>query len=148
MAKPQKKNNFWLPEIHDLASAQSAAHQGVWVCVLIIVVSWIFSVVFATANMTPNYQPLILASIAYGFIGMMIYRMSRLAAIAGLVLYLIDRIAVIAQTGGGTGNVSMMVLFIFAFANSIRGTFAYHRMKHDRQMELSQSEVELVEYPD
>jgi hypothetical protein len=138
MSNKSKKGNAWLIEINDLQSARSAAHQGVGICAAIIIVSWIFVVILATTGAPVNYQLLIVMSIVYALIGMMIYRMSRLAAIGGLVLYLVERAVMIAQTGAGGGNIALIAIFTLAFVNSIRGTFAYHRMRDDRQAEISQ----------
>jgi hypothetical protein len=140
MSNKSKKANPWLVEINDLQSARSAAHQGVGVCAAIIIVSWIFIVILAATGAPVNYQPLIVMSIVYGLIGMMIYRMSRLAAIGGLLLYLLERVVMMAQTGAGGGNIALIIIFAFAFVNSIRGTFAYHRMRSDRQTEINQAD--------
>jgi hypothetical protein len=147
MADQPKKPNPWFPEIYDLKSAQSAANQGTGVCIAIIIVSWIFSVIFTATGNAPNYQMLLGASILYGLIAWLISKMSRLASIAGLLIYLADRVAIIAQNGSKGGNYVIMAFFILAFINSIRGTFAYHRIRRDRQAEIDQTE-ELATYPD
>jgi hypothetical protein len=141
MADQSKKPNAWFPEIYDLQSAQSAANQGTGVCIAIIIVSWIFSVIFSATGNAPNYQLLIAASIVYGLIAWLISKMSRLAAMSGLILYLADRVAIIAQNGGNSGSYVIMAFFILAFVNSIRGTFAYHRIRVDRQAEINQADA-------
>lgn len=146
MDQQPKKKNFLFPEIYDVKSAQDAANQGVSVCILMIIASWVFVLIFTAAGAAaPNYQLLIIWSVLYGLIAMMIAKMSRLAAIAGLLFYLVDRLVFIAPNSGG--NSIIMLLFIFAFVNSIRGTFAYHRIRHDRQMQISQGE-DCVEHVD
>lgn len=52
-----------------------------------------------------------------------IWPMSRVAAVAGLVLYLFEQIDIIAPHGAR--NPVMTILFILMFTSAIRGTFAY-----------------------
>ncbi|MCU0565283.1 MAG: hypothetical protein MUF49_01640 [Oculatellaceae cyanobacterium Prado106] len=137
--QPKKQNWLW-PEINDLPSAQSAAMQGTSMCIVIVVFSWIIALIVTAMGVTPNFQLLIGASLLYGLIAFLIAKMSRLAAIAGLILYLVDRVAFISQNGSNGASAGIMVVFIIAFISSIRGTFAYHQIRRDRQTEIAQPE--------
>ena len=59
-------------------------------------------------------------------IGFGIYKISRIAAVLGLCLYLFEQISMILVSGRFSW---MMIIFTLAFCNSIRGTFAYHKFK-------------------
>ena len=62
------------------------------------------------------------ALIAFG-----IYKMSRLAAVLGLLLYLWGQLSQILATG--KTNFILVILFTLYFIHGIRGTFAYHKLK-------------------
>ncbi len=133
-----KKDSFLLPTITDLKSAQSLAQQGTTVCVLIIVLSSVVAAISTSIDGVSPSQWFVGMMLIYGLIAFMIYRMSRWAAIAGLVLYLGDRTALLVQQGISI-NVIVSILFVFAFINSIRGTFAYHRFRCQRSQALQQA---------
>lgn len=138
MPDKSKKNSFWLPTITDLKSAQDAARQGTAVCVLIIIFSLVIvAISTATVGGTPS-QGFIAMMIAYGLIAFLIYRMSRVAAILGLMIYLGERLVLLAKYGM-SGNFILTIFFIFAFINSIRGTFAYHRFRRQRTGAIQES---------
>ncbi len=66
----------------------------------------------------------------FGIIAWGIYRMSRVAAVAGLVGYSLEKIYMQATLGSKVGSgLFVAVIIILAFINAVRGTFAYHRMK-------------------
>jgi hypothetical protein len=151
MAKPAKKKFELLVEINDVKSAQSAARQGTWACVMIViftaVITFTFQSLQGTANL-PVFDPIITAIsiMIYSGLAVMIYRMSRVASIAALILYLLDRIAIFtyqAEQGRpiATTNWFVPLLFILAFSNSIRGTFAYHRFRKERQEAIQSEEL-------
>ncbi|MDX2239533.1 MAG: hypothetical protein NW224_02510 [Leptolyngbyaceae cyanobacterium bins.302] len=141
MANRSTKNeSFFLPTISDLKSAQSAARQGTAVCILIIVFSLVVAGISSSTTGTPPSQWLIAALLIYGVIAVMIYRMSRVAAIAGLVLYMGDRLVLFAQQGISV-SAAIAILFVFAFINAIRGTFAYHRLRQERSEALQEPDM-------
>jgi hypothetical protein len=136
--KSSQKDSFLLPTITDLQSAQRLARQGTAVCVLIIIFSSVVAAIATSIDGTFPSQWFIAAMLIYGLIGFLIYRMSRFAAIAGLVMYLSDRLVLLAQQGLSM-NVIFTIFFVFAFINSIRGTFAYHRFRRQRTEVLQPS---------
>ncbi len=141
MAEPGKKSSFLLPEITDLPSAQQVGRQGTAVCVLMIVFNVVIWQVSAAAAGTPMPPIAIAELVIYAVIAVMIFKMSRAAAIAGFSFYLLGRIVLIAQSGLSGIPAIAMLLFSFAFINSMRGTFAYHRIRQERRAEIEQSEV-------
>jgi hypothetical protein len=65
----------------------------------------------------------------FGVIAWGIYWMSRVAAIAGLGLYILEQVASVATTDSKHGFGAITIIIILAFVNSVRGTFAYHRLR-------------------
>jgi hypothetical protein len=133
-----KKANFWFPAITDLKSAQDAARQGTATCALIMTFSTVLVVVATATGSGGLSQLFIVMMLIYGLIAFLIYKMSRVAAIFGLLLYLGDRIVLIAQSGL-SGNFVLTIFFVLAFINSIRGTFAYHRFRRLRAEDIHNS---------
>jgi len=139
MANKSKKENFLLPTITDLKSAQAAARQGTAVCIVIMIFSSaMVAISTATGSGRPS-QEFIFMMLIYGLIAYLTYKMSRVAAVLGLVIYLGDRLVLIARSGANA-NFTLAIFFIFAFINSIRGTFAYHRLRHLRAEAIEESQ--------
>gem|GEM_PF-4323823 len=65
------------------------------------------------------------ALIAFG-----IYKMSRVAAVIGIALYLWGQLNQILATGNS--NYILVILFTLYFIHAIRGTFAYHKLKKEQ----------------
>ena len=62
------------------------------------------------------------ALVAFG-----IFRVSRFAATFGLVLFVVERIVMLAM-GQSAGGI-LGIFLLLAFSNSVRGAFAYHRLR-------------------
>ena len=54
--------------------------------------------------------------------------MSRFAAVAGLALFIFERIAMVSQ-GFSFSSIFIAVAIILGFVNAIRGTYAYQKFK-------------------
>jgi len=65
--------------------------------------------------------------ILFAAIGIGIYKLSRIAAVAGLVIYMTEKIFVLVQGGSLFSGGFYLLIFVYAFINGIRGTFAYQR---------------------
>jgi hypothetical protein len=66
------------------------------------------------------------AGIAFG-----IKRKSRFAAVAGLCLYVTERIYMLKR--GGAGGIVLGIVFTLLFINAVRGAYAYHRLNGEGQ---------------
>ena len=66
-------------------------------------------------------SPLVFGSLSFG-----IYRKWRIAAISGLVLFLIGPGYALVKVGGSPGAISLLAAL--AFLHGVRGTFAYHKL--------------------
>ena len=125
------KQWFW-PDIDDMDSAKKAAHTGAGAAFFITLVTGTL-----TFLETQGYFKLLgLGPEAYIdaglflIIGLGIYFMSRIAALAGLGLYGFEQVVMI-KSGGGRFSL-MTIYLVLAFVNSIRATFAYHQIKKDQ----------------
>ncbi len=54
---------------------------------------------------------------------------SRIAALLGLLLYIVERVFMIQSYGFGTGQVVSILIFGLAFLNGVRGAFAWHECR-------------------
>ena len=106
-----------------------AAHLGAWYALFIGSVSTIL----ATSNITGVTDNLMGFGVLDCFVGVFyllcaffIFRMSRLAALLALVVYMGIK-ALLLNAGVATGsNVVSWILFGLFLVNGVRGTYAYH----------------------
>jgi len=114
------------PKITDVESSKKAAKQGILVfvfCIVVTSVALIMSYFQNKAVLGMNSYALV-DLVLFVIIAFGMYKMSRLAAVCGLILYVIERIVTVNNMNG----VSFIVMFvlIMMLINCIRGTFAYH----------------------
>lgn len=113
---------FW-PEM----TTPAAAMQGVWASAFICAVTGL-----ATAFGLGDLNEYALIDVAlFAAIGIGIWKHSRTAAVAGLVLYVLERVVQMAE-GVPAGALVVAFVFVLCYANAVRGTFAWHRMKDGR----------------
>ncbi len=79
-----------------------------------------------------NFIDVILIA-AFGF-GMR--RHSRAAAVVMFVYFVFSKILIAAETGAMTGLVASLI-FLYFFGGAIRGSFAYHKIRHSSDPEYS-----------
>jgi hypothetical protein len=65
-------------------------------------------------------------SALFAVIAWALFRYSRVAAVAGLLLYIVERIDMIAS--GLIGGLLMTAIIALIFLGAVRGTFAYARL--------------------
>jgi hypothetical protein len=126
------KLRTWIwPHITDVDSAKRASKQGYWACAFIVGWTLLFVVLslFGKGLMGIRVPYIGLFSLLdvsiYIIIGWGIYKMNRIAAVAGLFVYLFARILIWAQFGfGGPWSATIISLM---FVNAVRGTFEYHK---------------------
>ncbi len=140
MSSPSNQNSFFFPTIEDLKSAQKTGRQGAIACVLIVVLTMVMAAVTRSmqgidpASTATGVTPIaaMIVLVVYGVLAVMIYRMSRIAALIALLLQAANFVLLLVQQGF-SGQLSISILFLLAFINSVRGTFAYHRLRQQRQ---------------
>jgi hypothetical protein len=130
-AKKRRQNGIW-PIITDAASAKYAAKQGMGAAFFCAGLTVLF-VLLARQGMSLvqgiNERALVDAAV-FAALGILILRMSRVAAVAALALYIVERIVMwIKISSVGVASIPMMIVIVLCFVSSIRGTFAYQRYK-------------------
>jgi hypothetical protein len=126
----------WLwPSITTGASARYAVKQGFWAAIVCTVgVAGVVAFNSVAAQPDPRIPfgiAALLDATAFATIAVGLSRHSRLAAICGLALYLIEQLYVWSQSR--PLSPVFMTMFILVFTNAIRGTFALRRIgaQHD-----------------
>jgi hypothetical protein len=149
MSNHSQQGSFFWPTIGDSKAAQVVGRQGSIICVLIVLMTTVMAIVAHSVQSEGAVSPLmvtpetaIIVSLVYGGLAVMIYKMSRVAAVLGLLMYLFNCGLSIAQHGISAGLI-VQILVVFTFINSVRGTFAYHCFRQERQ-KLVQEEVDTV----
>lgn len=135
------KDWIW-PEISHAGIAKEAARQGFWIATFIAVFNAILSIfghfgiqILQIIGIEDFDLWGLLDSALFAIIAWRIWKMSRIAAIAGLALYGFGRIDVFLTYGTYFVLRATTIIFAIAFLNSIRGTFAYHKFIK-KQMDL------------
>ncbi len=119
--KPSRWRALW-PDVDDVVSAKDASRQGMWAAIIVGGVTAILAPLgFLGVDAWALCDAVLFFSIAWG-----IYKVSRTAAVAGLLLFLLERIVMFTQTRQ-TGGIVALVLLL-AFGNGARGAFAYRRL--------------------
>lgn len=124
----EKKNlNFLWADVSTPEHARSAAKGGM---IAAFIVAAVTSVLMLYAHFK---EPLLNVTdwsfvdvLAFAFIAFGIGKMSRIAAVAGLVFYLVGQAVIWAAPG--PKNVVLTLFLTMAFVNAVRGTISYHRL--------------------
>jgi hypothetical protein len=119
-----KKYNWIWPKIIDTESARKAAYQGVYASFFIA-----GSTLILLGLSYQGFNPMnldaysIIDVVVFTIIGWRIYAMSQTAAIIGLAFYILEQVYLVNEFGFSMN--AMRIIIIFAFINSIRGTYAF-----------------------
>jgi len=117
---------FW-PKVSDRKNAQFAINEAFYVAVALAAITAVFATVEVLRDTTNGLDAEALVSaVIFASVGFGIYRRSRIAAISGLALYLVDRGYAWAKVGPHFGVIP--VLITLALLHGVRGTFAYHKL--------------------
>lgn len=127
----QKSGLF--PAITSISDAQTVGRQGTWAACFVAGTTAIVALA-SIFGMLPKEFPIngwsLIDAALYAIIAWGIYQRSRIAALMGLIVYCLERIYMQITLGASFGaGIFVTLIIIFAFINSVRGTFAYHRMK-------------------
>jgi len=124
----------WIwPAISDEDSAAKAAGSGAWAAILVAVVTAAVACLqsqkkinlFPGAGAEAYFDAGLFFLVAAG-----LFRKSRVAALAGLGLYVFEQVMVTKRMGVGLSFAGFY--FIFVFIGSTRGAFAYHRFRREQ----------------
>jgi hypothetical protein len=112
---------FW-PRVDTAESAALATKQAFWAAVLCAVITAFFGLISVMGfDASALVDGVFFAVIAWG-----LSRKSRTAAVAGLLLYIFERLYMWSTVG--MRNPVVAVLFTLAFVSGVRGTFAWKRI--------------------
>ena len=123
------RERFW-PKITDARSARYVAHRAAWFAIVVAG----FTAIVAGLDlfgipMIPGIDAWAFLDVALlGAVAAGIWRMSRVAAVAGLVVEVAEHIFT-PNREVGMAYLILTVLVVLAFVNALRATFAYHRLQ-------------------
>jgi hypothetical protein len=109
----------WWPDVSDGAGALAACRYGMAVTLIVAVVTAYQD--WPTTRLWSLVEGSLFTGAAVG-----LYRGSRLAAVAALLLFAAERIAAFINTGATGGMVALLALV--ALGHAVRGAFAYQRL--------------------
>ena len=118
---------YW-PPVWNLETARGAAMQGFWAATFVAAVTAALSILSAFGVSLFGFDLSALAdAAAFAILAVGIYRMWRVAAVAGFCLYILE--TAFRWATGGPKNPVLAVIITLAFVNSVRGTFAYRKWR-------------------
>jgi hypothetical protein len=114
------------PSISDSHSAVKVSRLGFYASVWRAGAAFLFAVLklFEVGSASIDIGALV-DILLFIIIGWGIYGLSRIAAVAGLLLYVFERIVMWAEAGTATWVTVMFLTFMFI--SGVRGVFAYHK---------------------
>ena len=126
--------NAWA--IYDEQSARKIARQAMWAAFFVAIVTG------AASFLAGSGVPLVkgvgptawLDAVVFAALGTGIGKMSRIAAIGALLLYIVERIAMAPAVGLSP---VMMIAMVSCFAQGVRGTWAFHKFRQRSQRRFS-----------
>src|SRR5215472_6129091 len=117
---------FW-PSVNSRKDALFAIEEAFWISVIASIFSLIFVLIEFLHGQESDFDILGLAtSVFFAGVAFGIRRKSRIAATAGLVMYVLLRIFLLPPTG--LGSFTIGALIALALLHGVRGTFAYHKL--------------------
>jgi hypothetical protein len=125
-------NNWYWEDVSDIGGAEKAIAGGFWAALFVagvttlVVVLSLAGVRLFGIGVSALLDAVIFAAIAVG-----IKRKSRFAAVAGLALFVLERILMFRSTG--VASIFLGIVLALFFLNAVRGTFAYRRLKAGAQ---------------
>lgn len=122
-------NWFW-PDVSNLEEAKKACKVAMWCAILVAGVTSLFAgLAMAGTKLGPVNGSAFVDAALFAGIAFGLSRYSRFAGAAGFVLFLIERIYMIAQTHSVVGGGLFLGIFLLiGFLNGMRGAFAYHKL--------------------
>jgi hypothetical protein len=122
----KKATNWFWPAVDTIGAAQDAAKLGAYTAAIVAGITALFAILSLFGVEITSIWALVDAGL-FALIAFGIYKMSRVAAVAGLLLYLWGQLSQLLDSG--RTNWFLVFLFTLMFIGGIRGTFAYHKLK-------------------
>jgi hypothetical protein len=122
---------YW-HEIRDEDSARYATTPAVWVSYLIAVMTGLIAIVslLSRGPVEDSIGLVCVDCVLFAVIGWRIASLSRVWAVVGLSVYLVEMLASLVARGLSVGSVAgliVAVVFLATYINALRGTVAYHK---------------------
>jgi hypothetical protein len=120
---------LWWPALDSLKAARKATMMGVYAAGITIVLTLLVLFIAPAYLGSDAIFTVVVGIVIYGAIGIFIWQNSRIAAVLGLAVFVLDKLVQLSQGGGVNGGSIVIMLAIGAmYASSIRGTFARRRL--------------------
>ena len=132
----KKVKNWWWPKISDQSGAIEASKAGFWAALTVAIITAIFATIaLVTQKEIASVNAwAYLDAVLFSIIAWRIKNYSKIFAIVGVVLFLIEKVIQI-QSNGAQGW-PLAIILLLMFVSGVRGVFAYHRY------ELEQPQIE------
>ncbi len=131
-AQPKTRRSYIWPDVGTLDGAKWATRQAFWAAIFCSAVTVLFVLLsLAGVEWAPvkNFNAWALLDVAvFAAIAFRLHRQSRIAAVAGLALYLFER--AVAWSDQGMQNPVMAIVLTLAFVGGVRGAWAHRRLTH------------------
>lgn len=127
LSQPASKSSV-MADVGSAEAAKKAAKGGMWAAFFVAGVTSIFAIIaMSTGKAVAGINgAAFLDAAIFIAIGIGIARLSRVAAVAGLVIYIAERIYMMSVNG--PQGILLTIILTLVFINSVRGTFSYHRL--------------------
>jgi len=132
VAKRSEPARWYWPAFGNIADAEQASNQGMWAAVFCAAVTAIMATIsiFASTGVMGIRPSAYVDAVLFAIIAWRIHARSKGFAIAGLVLFAIEKVfQVITQPQSMRFGIFLAVILLLCFMSGVRGTFAYHRFK-------------------
>ena len=122
-----KQSGWWWPAIYNETSARKAAGTGATCAYVVAGVTALLATISIFAPLSFIDPTAFVDAALAAFLGFMIQRkVSRIAALAALVMFVGERVYGVVTQGPASGGIVLAIILLFGFISGIRGTFAWH----------------------
>ena len=128
--KRAKPANAWWPPVDTLDEAIKASDTGFWVAMIVAGMNALIatiSVIQHTTIIGVDGSAYVDAAL-FAVIGWGIRRRARVSAVAGLLLFILEKVFQFITQPGSFMGWGVAVFLLLGFVGGVRGTFAYHRL--------------------
>ena len=134
------KNSWFWPDVTTPDGAKGACRAAMWCAVFVAGITTVVALI-AIAGIKGIPIPVdgsaLLDAAIFGVIAFGLSRCSRIAGVAGFVLFLYERVYMIAKSGFLMGGGILGVVLLIAFFHGMRGAFAYRKLTAPRAVPLT-----------
>jgi hypothetical protein len=130
MASRNQPVRWYWPTLGNVADAVQASNQGMWAAVFCAAVTGLMATIslFTHSGVGGVDPSAYVDAVLFAVIAWRIRARSKAFAVAGLVLFVIEKIYQIAMHPESLRfGIILAVILLLCFISSVRGNFAYHR---------------------